>query len=402
MATLEDKYIDLLINKCMNFENTKSALINYYVENKDFINKLVKKLKEKGITDIYLDEENPRKYRQLLKLSPKEIQEDPYFDKSIWNEYAKKKASFLMLKSEYPNLTKGLDAEKIALASKIALDTRQGFYKMQKHNDVPWCIACLPSKSWAKSVFPKDDKAYEKLFNLIGSFCLLNEKDYLKAWDLMLEESNRLVNKLNSLHIKSLHYTNKLGTDFKVSLSPNALWCGLAQDVKCLVNMPSFEIFTSPLKQSAEGIVYASKPLYYNNQKIAQFKLEFKNGQVINSEAKVGQQVLENLIASEEAMHFLGEIALVDKNSPIAQSQINLGTTLLDENASCHIALGEGFPECLKNGNNLSDAKLKKEGLNIAKNHVDLMIGTDDLNIEAETYDGKNIKIMVDGQFDIK
>ncbi len=401
MQELENKYIDLLVTKCMNFQKTKSVLINYYVENKDFIDKLVERLKEMGISDIYLDEEDPLKYRECLQKTEEEIKKEPYFDKSIWNKYAKKKASFLMIKSEYPHLTEDLDLKKVALASKIALETRQVFYKMQKHNDVPWCIASLPSQEWAQEVFPNEKNAYAKLFELIASFCLLKEKDYLKAWDLLIAQSNKIVKKLNKLQIKKLHYTNKLGTDFKVELSKEALWCGLAQDVKCLVNMPSFEVFTSPLAKTAEGKVYASMPLYYNNQKIAKFYLEFKKGKVVNFEAEEGEEVLKELISSEEGMQYLGEIALVDASSPIAKCHTVLGTTLLDENASCHMALGEGFPECLKGGNDLSNTKLKQKGLNIAKNHVDLMIGTDDLNITAETYDGKKIKIFVDGKFDI-
>lgn len=401
MHSYEKKYLDLLIAKCTNFENTKSILINYHRENRTFIKKLVQKLKKEGITDIYLDEEDPLKYREILQKSAKEIRDSKYFDKSIWNEYAAKKANFLMLKSEYPGMMDDLDLKKVALATKLTLDSKEEFFQKQKKNEVPWCIAVLPSKIWAEQVFPNTRGAYKKLFKLIGTLCLLDEKRPDKAWDLLMKSSLRMTQKLNKIKIKSLHYTNSLGTDLKIGLSEDALWCGLAQDTLCIVNLPSYEFFTSPDYRKTSGIVYGSKPLYYNNQKVDGFWLKFAKGKVVDFDAKEGKKVLENIIKGEEAMAFLGEVALVDKNTPIAKSNISFGTTLLDENAACHIALGEGFPECLKNGNKLSDKSLLSKGINIAKNHVDMMIGTDDLKIEAETYDGKTISIFVDGKFDI-
>ncbi len=401
MHNLEKKYITLLINKCLNFTNTKSVLINYYEENRPFIKKLVRALEKLGIKDIYLDEENPYQYHELLTKSTKEITNDPYFHKDAYREYALKKANFLFLKGEYPGLMDDLDVKKVALANKLALASKEDFYAKQKLNQVPWCIACLPNKTWAKALFPRAHNSYAKLFKLIASFCLLNEKDPCKAWDLYQASNRKLVAKLNKLHIKTLHYTNSLGTDFKVSLSPDAIWCGVGNDTLCIVNLPSYEIFTSPDYRSGEGIIYTSKPLYHHNQKIEGIYLKFKKGQVIAYGAKTGEKLLKSLITSEANMAYLGEIALVDRTSPIAQSGITLGTTLLDENAACHIALGEGFPECLKDALTLNDTELLEKGLNVAKNHVDMMIGTPDLKIEAETFKGKKVTIFVDGKFDI-
>ena len=268
MHNYEKKYLDLLLAKCTNFENTKSILINYHRENRSFIKKLVRRLKKEGITDIYLDEEDPLKYREILQKSPKEIKESKYFDKSIWNEYALKNANFLMLKSEYPGLMDDLDLKKVALATKLTLDSREGFFQKQKKNEVPWSIAVLPSKTWAEQIFPNTHGAYKKLFKLIGTLCLLDEKRPDKAWDLLMKSSYYMTQKLNKLKIKSLHYTNSLGTNLKVGLREEALWCGLAQDTLCIVNLPSYEYFTSPDYHKTSGIVYGSKPLYYNNQKI--------------------------------------------------------------------------------------------------------------------------------------
>lgn len=399
MKELEDKYIELIINKCTNFENTKSILINYPKENRKFVKKLIQELMIRGIKDIALDEEDPEYLHKLLEQDEETIKNSPYLNNPVWTEYAKKNANFLMLKSEYPHYMDDLDMKKKELASQISLNNKAAFYEKQKINLVPWCILAIPSKAWAKEVFPNDKNAYSKLFKLIGAVCLLNEDNSAKAWDSLIANSNKIVNKLNKLKIKTLHYTNSLGTDFKVSLNKDALWCGIGQDTLCLVNMPSYEVFTSPDKNTAEGIIYSALPLYYHNQKVDKFYLKFKKGKVIDFKAKEGENVLKSIINSEKDMKFLGEVALVDKNSPIAKSKVIFGTTLLDENASCHIALGEGFPECLKNGEKLSDKKLMKKGLNIVKNHVDMMVGTDDLKITVETYHGKEIDIMIDGKF---
>ncbi len=306
MQDLEEKYLELLINKCLNFENTKAVLINYHRENKNFITKLVQKLNKMGITDIYLDEEDPYKYHELLQKDIEIIKDDAYFNKDKWKEFAKKNANFLMLKSEYPNLMNDLDNQKVNYINNLILERKKDFYEKQKKNEVPWCIAVLPSSLWAKDLFPNDQNAYEKLFKVIGSFVLLNEKNPSESWDEVINNSNKLVAKLNKLKIKTLHYTNKKGTDFAVDISKDAIWCGIGSDTLCIVNLPSYEVFTSPLKDSAEGIIYGSKPLFYNNQKVDDFYFKFQKGKVIEYDAKKGKEVLDNILAGKD-MKFLGK-----------------------------------------------------------------------------------------------
>ena len=267
------------------------------------------------------------------------------------------------------------------------------------NNELVWLIAVYPNIIWAKEKFPdlSEDEAFKKLFNLMMDVCMVNEDNPIKAWDKQLKKQKELMLKLNELEIKSLHYTNSLGTDLKIGLSPKAMWQSAGEnDFKMIVNMPSYEVFTSPDFRKTEGIVYASKPLVYNSSLIEDFYLKFKDGKVIEYDAKTGKDILKGLIESEEGMHYLGECALVDKNSPIAKTNFVFGETCLDENASCHIALGAGFKECLKDSNNL-----KEDGLNEAQNHIDFMIGTNDLNIEAETKEGV-VTIFKDGSFAIK
>jgi len=165
-----------------------------------------------------------------------------------------------------------------------------------------------------------------------------------------------------------------------------------------LVNMPSYEIFTSPNYKKTSGIVYSAKPLIYGGGKIDEFYIEFKEGKVINYDAKQGKEILRQIIESDENSCYLGEVALVNNNSPISNTNLVFGTTLFDENASCHLALGDGFPDSLKEGLTMTKEELLRKGINQSKNHVDFMIGTKDLEIEAETKDGV-VQIFKDGNF---
>ena len=233
------------------------------------------------------------------------------------------------------------------------------------------------------------------MWDIVLKMTLCDTEDPIKAWDEKIEKNKEIVNKLNDLKIKTLYYKNKLGTDFKISFNDN-IWCGANSKNKdgndIIVNMPTEEVFTTPNKYTANGIVYASKPLVYNSSLIDEFFIEFKNGKVINYDAKVGKEILKSIIESENG-NYLGEVALVDKNSPINKSNILFYETLYDENASCHLALGDGFPECIK-----SDKTLEELGVNESKTHVDFMIGTNDLDIIAET-DNEKILIMKNGTF---
>ena len=206
------------------------------------------------------------------------------------------------------------------------------------------------------------------------------------------------------MKIKTLHYQNSLGTDLTIGLSESAIWCNgtsIINGHEPIVNIPTEESFTTPNKFKTNGIVYTSLPLIHSGITINDIRLEFKNGKVINYDASSGKEELKNILEFDSESNMLGECALVDKNTKIALSNVLFYETLFDENASCHIALGNGFKECLYNGENLNKDELEKLGYNKSKNHVDIMIGTKDLNITATTYDNKEILIFKDGSFNI-
>ena len=398
---MEEKYIKLLIDRCLNFKKSNSLFISYDKVNKSFVDRLIKYAKNKGIEDIEVDEEDIfLLHDKLNNLSIKEIKEDKYFDKSIWDEYAKKNASFLMLETEFPHVMDDVDSEKLALAKTINRNTRQEFRKKEITYEIPWCIAALPNEIWAKDIFKNDFNAYEKLENVIYEMCMVDKDDPVLEWEKYRKFVGEKVEILNNLEIKKLHYTNNLGTDLKIEMPKNVRWSSIADKLEdeMFVNMPSYEIFASPNYLKTEGIVYNSKPLMYNGGLIDNFYIKFSEGKVVDFDAEVGYDILKEIIEGDKNSDYLGEVALVNFDSPISNTGLVFGTTLFDENASCHLALGDGFPHCIVGGEKFSSDELLSSGINQSKNHVDFMIGTKDLKIEAETNKGKKM-IFEDGNF---
>lgn len=403
MDTLEEKYIDLLLNRCINFGNSESLFISFEksdIRSCNFVDKLVTKSKELGITDIYMYDENSVLKHDILKqITITEIDNNPMFNRSIWDEYAKKGSSFIILKTELPGLMDDVDDASLAHARYVERITCPIYKKLQGEYKIPWCIAVFPSERWARALFPNADNAYDRLFKLICSIVMVDTEDPIVSWNNLLESNKKIVNKLDSLKISKLFYRNSLGTNFSISLNKEAIWeCAGYNGM--IVNMPTYEIFTTPDFRTANGIVYGSRPLCYNGGIIENFYLEFKDGKVINYDAKVGLDILKGIIESDEYSSYLGEVALVDCNSPIYKTNMLFNDTLLDENASCHLALGSGFPNCIRNGDKYNINELFNMGVNPSKNHTDFMIGTNDLNIEAKTNKGK-ILIFKNGKFNI-
>ena len=308
-----------------------------------------------------------------------------------------------MLASETPGLMNDIDVKKQNAAFVYSQTTREEFDLLRSKSMVPWCIAAVPTLNWAKEVFKDSNDPVNDLWNKIFEVCGVNKENPIELLNSKLAKLSKRKEILNSLNIKKLIYKNSLGTDFSINLPNKVLWATgrerLVNGEEILVNFPTEEIFTSPDYLSANGIVYASKPLIYHDQIITDFYIKFKDGKAIDCGAKVGIDVLKSIINSCENSDRLGEIALVENDSPISNTNILFYETLFDENASCHIALGDSFPECIENGINMTKDELKINNLNQSKNHVDFMIGTPDLSIKGITNDNKEIDIFVNGNF---
>ena len=272
-------------------------------------------------------------------------------------------------------------------------------------NKYQWCIAAVPGEAWAKKVFPgeRTSKAVEKLWNAILYTSRADGDDPVKAWEEHNADLKTRYEYLNSLGIESLHYTASNGTDFTVGLIPDALFMGgseLTLDGREFnPNIPSEEVFTSPMKGNAEGIVYATRPLSYRGELIENFSVRFEGGKAVEVHAEKGEDLLKQMISMDENAAYLGECALVPFDSPIRNSEITFYNTLFDENACCHLAFGRGFENCIKDFDKYTLEECRQKGINDSLIHVDFMIGSEDLNITAHTRDGKDVAIFKNGNW---
>jgi len=399
------KYAHLLLTKGLCINEYQPLVISAPIESIEFIRILTKVACELNIKDIYYDwTDEELKHTQLTHFNEEEIKQSRFWNKEIHDEYVEKDAAFLFLVSSGGELMKDIDPNKLKIASSHSLHTRKIYREKQSNNQIDWCIASVATKEWGDLIFGKSDDSKEKLWETIFDICLVNTENPEEAWTKKMEENKLMCQKLTDLNIKKLHYEGSNGTNLTVELPKNAIWCGGSSIIKGrepIVNMPTEEVFTTPNKFSTNGIIYASLPLVHSGITINDIMLEFKNGKIINFDASSGKEELQNVIELDEESSMLGELALVDKNSKIAKSNILFYETLFDENASCHIAVGRGFKECIKDAENMSDEELENIGYNNSKNHVDLMVGTNDLNITATTYDNKEILIFKEGSFNI-
>lgn len=399
------KYAHLLLTKGLCINEYQPLLINAPISAIEFIRVLTQVACELNIKDIYYDwSDEELKHTQLQYFNDDEIKQSRFWNKEIYDEYAKKDAAFLFLVSSGNNLMNDISSNKMKIATSHSLKTRELYRTKQENNQISWCIASTATKEWSELLFPNKKNSQEKLWETIFDICLVNCDNPEEEWTKKMQENKKMCQKLTALNIQKLHYTSSNGTNLTIELPKNAIWCGgssLIKGKEPIVNLPTEEVFTTPNKFLTNGVVYTSIPLVHSGVVIKDIMLEFQNGKVINYSASSGKEELQNIIELDEESSMLGEVALVDNNSKISKTNILFYETLFDENASCHIALGRGFKECLKDADNMTEYELESIGYNKSKNHVDMMIGTNDLNIIATTYDNQEILIFKNGSFNI-
>ncbi len=402
--TVLREYAKLIVRCGMNVQPGQEVIISAGLDQPEFVQMVVEeayKAKAKSVTVEW-------SYQPLQKLKSrhetvKTMGEVPQWKQARLEHYCQVLPVTLYLDSEDPDGLKGVNMEKIAKARQLSypilkpyLDAREG--KEQ------WCIAAVPGKAWAKKVFPgmRASLAMEKLWEAI-LFTSRVEGDAIANWERHNADLKARCDYLNGLKIASLHYHADNGTEFTVGLIPEGIFAGGAETSKQNItfnpNIPSEECFTSPMRGKAEGIVYATKPLSYQGQLIENFSIRFHEGRAVEVHAEKGEKLLQTMISMDEGAAYLGECALVPQRSPVAESGLLFCNTLFDENAACHLALGMGFQDCIRDYHSKTLEECRALGINDSMIHVDFMIGCDSLNIDATTRDGKVVPIFRNGNW---
>ncbi len=406
---LKRKYAQLIVQVGSNVQKGQRLVIHSDVESVEFTRLCVEEAYKVGAKEVIVEWNDQKSGRLDYEYMDLETLQEvkPYtLEKLRW--YMDEMVARLNVYTPNPGLLEGIDPEKIqkTAIAQMKPEIRQEFKRFSMNNVTQWCLASIPSVDWAKKVFPdkEEDEAVKAMWEAILYAVRVSEdKDPIQEWkehNKTLHSNNK---KLNDYNFKSLHFKNSKGTDLVVGLVKDHIWSGGAETASNGVvfnpNMPTEESFTMPDRNHVDGRVYSMMPLNYGGVLIDEFYLEFKDGKVVDFDAKENKESLARLLDFDEGSRHIGEIALISYDSPISNLDILFYNTLFDENASCHMALGAAYPMNIKGGHDMSVEELMKHGGNTSSQHVDFMFGSSDLEITGLTYDGKEVDVFKEGNF---
>ena len=402
--TILRKYARLIARAGVNNQKGQEVIIGCDLDQPKFVEMLVDECYKAGAKKVTVRFD----YQPLEKLhvrhqSVTTLAKVEEWEKERLRHYTETLPCRIYLASEDPDGLKGIDQKKMTKASQKSYPIVKPFYD-EMENKYQWCIAAVPGAAWAKKLFPEltKNQAIEKLWEAI-LFTSRVTDDPVAAWDAHNKDLHDRCAYLNSLGIAELHYKGDNGTDLTVGMIPEAVFKGGGDTTLGGVffnpNIPTEECFISPMRGKAEGIVYATMPLSYRGELIENFSVRFENGKAVEVRAEKNQELLEQMISMDEGAAYLGECALVPVDSPISEYGLLFYETLFDENAACHLALGEGFADTIDGFEDKTLEECRALGINDSMIHVDFMIGYEGLDIDAITRDGRTVPIFRRGKW---
>ncbi|KMJ59499.1 peptidase M29 [Bacillus sp. LL01] len=405
LHTTMEKYAELAVKVGVNVQKGQTLIVNADIATAPFVRLVTKKAYEAGAKLVQIEWTDEQATRIRYDHAPDESFEHfPTWRAKMFEKAYEEGAAMLAITSVNPDLLKGVDASKIANLQKAAGEATKGYRKMVMADKISWSIVAVPSKGWSAKVFPdlSEQEQEEKLWEAIFHATRANLEDPVQAWIEHKEKLSEKVEFLNNKKFKSLHYQAE-GTDLTIELAEKHVWIGPEsineKGVAFIANMPTEEVFTTPLKTGVNGTVRSSKPLNYGGNMIDNFSITFENGKIVSFEAEEGYETLQKLIETDEGSHYLGEVALVPHDSPISNTNLIFYNTLFDENASHHLAIGNAYSFALEGGKQMSEEELEAAGANSSITHVDFMIGSSDMNIDGITHDGARVPLFRQGNW---
>jgi aminopeptidase len=313
-------------------------------------------------------------------------------------------AARLAITGNNPSLLSQEDPEKVSRVNRATSKAYRPALELITRHEINWTIVACATPAWAVAVFPGlvQDEAVARLWKAIFSASRVDQPDPVAAWKEHDANLHARADQLNQKRYSALHFRGP-GTDLRVGLADDHLWLGggttAGNGRYCIPNMPTEEVFTTPHKDRVEGRVTSTKPLSYQGTMIEEISVRFQAGQIVEAHAARGNQVLRRMIETDEGARRLGEVSLVPHSSPIASSGLLFMNTLFDENAACHIALGQAYSTCLKDGDSLSQEQLASRGANNSLIHVDWMIGSNHIDVDGISEAGDSEPVMHAGEW---
>jgi len=400
-----ENYALLAVKIGVNIQPGQKLVVNADIASAELVRLVVRKAYEAGAQLVRVNYTDEFVTRTRYDLAPSaSFLEPPKWQADELEDLARNGAAFLTIVSANPDLLNGVEASRIADNQKTAGQAMAAYRELLMGNHASWSGVAFPSPSWAAKVFPDApaDQQVDLLWNAIFKAVRADQENPVEAWRLHLEGLKQRCRFLNDRKYRSLHYTAP-GTDLTIELPEGHIWCQAqavnGRGIPFLANIPTEEVFTAPLKTGANGTVSSTKPLSYGGNIIDRFTLTLVDGKVVSYTAEKGQETLATLLSMDEGASYLGEVALVPFHSPISESGILYYTTLYDENASCHLALGAAYAFTLQGGTSLSKEELAKRGMNQSLVHVDFMMGSPEMNIDGITDEGNTEPLFRNGNW---
>ncbi len=397
-------YARLIARVGANVQKKQEVRIRADLDQPEFVKLVVEECYKAGASKVTVDWD----YQPLQKLhfrhrSLTSLSRIEDWEKARLQHYVDTLPASIYLVSEDPDGLKGINQVKMAKTAQKRYPVLKPYIDAMD-NKYQWTIAAVPGAAWAKKIFPglSRHQAIEKLWEAI-LFTSRVTDDPVAAWEAHNRDLESRCAYLNSLGIDQLRYRGDNGTDFTIGLIEDAEFKGGGEytlgGLFFNPNLPTEECFTSPMRGRAEGIVYSTKPLSYQGQLIENFSIRFEGGKAVEVHAEKNEALLQKMISMDEGAPYLGECALVPVDSPISESGLLFYETLFDENAACHLALGRGFADTIKNYENYTLEECREKGINESMIHVDFMIGYEGLDIDAITRDGRTVPIFRRGRW---
>ena len=402
-----EEYVELVIRQGLNIQPGQQLLISCPVDCAFFARKAMKAAFDAGASNVrlrWIDEACDR--TRYLMADDSIFDVFPAWDKLMYETLANEGAAFLNVSASDPEAFKGVDSGRLSRYSIATSKSLKSYFEKIITGGVRWCVASVPSVAWATKVFPEaldPDEAVSKLWEKIFIATRVGDGNAVEKWRIHIDSLKKRVEALNNYKFSKLHFKNSAGTDLSMELPETHIWIGcgdLAKDGHSfLPNIPTEEIFTAPKADAVNGTVAGTMPNVFRGNMIEDFSISFKDGKVVSYDAKVGREHLENMISDIPGMDRLGEIALVEFDSPISNMGTLFYNTLYDENASCHLALGSAYPDCIEGGGAMTEEQRTAGGINVSDNHHDFMFGSADMSVIGVTASGEEVVVFKDGNF---
>ena len=398
-------FAELAVKIGVNVQPGQYLLINTTTDTLAFTREVVKKAYEAGAGRVHVNLTDASFERAFFEhTTVEELEKFPKWIVAQREELIERNGALLWIDAADPDLLAGIEVEKIATHQKASGAALVNYRKAVMNDDIAWSIIAVPSAKWAAKVFPHlpENEQVDALWDAIFKTVRIGEGDAVKAWQEHVANLEKRAAQLNAKRYKALHYKAP-GTDLTIELPEKHIWLTggskTPEGTTFIANMPTEEVYTMPAKYGVDGTVSNTKPLVYKGNLIDQFTLTFENGKIVKAHAQVGNDLLQQLITTDEGSSYLGEVALVPHKSPISASNILYYNTLFDENASNHLAIGEAYPTCYEGGRELEPGQLESLGINRSITHEDFMIGSGEMDIDGELADGTREPIFRKGNW---